>query len=149
VAVAGTCAGVDPGVVWVLYSLVGYPLLNDSSSARGLMRTVGAPGPRCRAGAGGLEGTASAAGRPPAATFGFETDWDEQLAPPRAGSGWRPRRWLLVHEYAMLSCIDRNRSELAGVANRRWWLVPAAAVTVPCVVTAEERERERRLQEHD
>jgi hypothetical protein len=31
------------------------------------------------------------------------------------------------------------------VANRRrWWLVPAAAVTVPCVVTAEERERERR-----
>ncbi|HBS56558.1 MAG TPA: dolichyl-phosphate-mannose--protein mannosyltransferase, partial [Stenotrophomonas sp.] len=29
-------------VVWVLYSLVGYPVLNDSSSARGLMRSVDA-----------------------------------------------------------------------------------------------------------
>jgi hypothetical protein len=29
-------------VAWVLYGLVGYPLLNDSSSARGLMRDVGA-----------------------------------------------------------------------------------------------------------
>ncbi|MBL2545097.1 dolichyl-phosphate-mannose--protein mannosyltransferase, partial [Klebsiella pneumoniae] len=69
------------------------------------------------------------------------TRW-QRLAPER--------RWLLVHEYAMLSCVDRSRSELAGVANRRrWWLVPATAVKVPCVVTAEERERERRLQEHD
>ncbi len=87
----------------------------------------------------------------PAATFGFESDWDEQLI---AATRWQrlapERRWLLVHEYAMLSCVDRSRSELAGVANRRrWWLVPAAAVKVPCVVTAAERERERRLQEHD
>ena len=126
-------------MVWVLYSTVGYPLLNDSSSARGLMRTVGTRLGRMPSLGWWLEGAASAAGRPPAATFGFESEWDEQLI---AATRWQrlapERRWLLVHEYAMLSCVDRSRSELAGVANRRrWWLVPATAVKVPCVVTAE------------
>lgn len=139
-------------MVWVLYSLVGYPLLNDSSSARGLMRTVGDRlGPDAELGLVAWKEQHLLLADRPAATFGFETDWDEQLI---AATRWQRlapgRRWLLVHEYAMLSCVDRNRSELAGVANRRrWWLVPAAAVKVPCVVTAEERERERRLQEHD
>ena len=36
---------------------------------------------------------------------------------------------LLVQEAAMLTCVDRARSERVGVSNRRgWWLVPAPAL---------------------
>lgn len=139
-------------VIWVLYGLVGYPLLNDSSSARGLMRGVGARlGPEAELGLVAWKEQNLLMADRPAATFGFQTPWDEQLV---AATHWQrlapAQRWLLVREDAMLSCVDRSRAELAGVANRRrWWLVPASAVEVPCVVTAEERERERRLQEHD
>ena len=136
-------------VVWVLYGLVGYPLLNDSSSARGLMERVGQ-----RIGADAELGLVAwkeqnllMADRP-AATFGFNVPWDEQLA---AAARWQrlapQRRWLLVHEGALLSCVDRDQAELAGISNRRrWWLVPAAAVQVPCVVNEDERERGRRSQ---
>ena len=87
----------------------------------------------------------------PAATFGFNEPWDAQLA---AAVEWQQlaprRRWLLVHEDALLPCIDRDRAELAGIANRRrWWLVPATAVQGRCVASAEERERERRLQREE
>ncbi|OBU68000.1 dolichyl-phosphate-mannose--protein mannosyltransferase [Stenotrophomonas maltophilia] len=139
-------------VIWVLYGLVAYPLLNDSSSARGLMRAVGARlGPEAELGLVAWKEQNLLMADRPAATFGFQTPWDEQLV---AATHWQrlapAQRWLLVREDAMLSCVDRSRAELAGVANRRrWWLVPASAVEVPCVVTAEERERERRLQEHD
>ncbi|TPD70323.1 glycosyltransferase family 39 protein [Stenotrophomonas maltophilia] len=138
--------------VWVLYSLIGYPLLNDSSSARGLMRHTGQ-----RIGADAELGLVAwkeqnllMADRP-AATFGFNEPWDAQLA---AAVEWQQlaprRRWLLVHEDALLPCIDRDRAELAGIANRRrWWLVPAAAVQGRCVASAEERERERRLQREE
>ncbi|MEG0185974.1 MAG: dolichyl-phosphate-mannose--protein mannosyltransferase, partial [Stenotrophomonas sp.] len=87
----------------------------------------------------------------PAATFGFNEPWDEQLA---AAVEWQQlapqRRWLLVHEDALLPCIDRSRAELAGIANRRrWWLVPAVAVQGVCVASAAERERERTLQREE
>jgi len=136
-------------VIWVLYSLVGYPLLNDSSSARGLMRDVGA-----RIGADAELGLVAwkeqnllMADRP-AATFGFNVPWHDQLV---AGTQWQQlapqRRWLLAHEDALLPCVDRSQAILAGVANRRrWWLVPAAAVHGPCVASDAELKRERRLQ---
>lgn len=136
-------------VVWLLYGLAGYPLLNDSSSARGLMRAVGA-----RIGSGAELGLVAwkeqnllMADRP-AATFGFKKHWDAQL---REGVDWLARapahRWLLVQEDALLACVDRGRSELAGIANRRrWWLVRADAVTGPCEPTAAERAREQALQ---
>ncbi|MGE6334038.1 ArnT family glycosyltransferase [Stenotrophomonas sp. NPDC077659] len=139
-------------VVWVLYSLVGYPVLNDSSSARGLMRSVGV-----RIGADAELGLVAwkeqnllMADRP-AATFGFNVPWHEQL---QAGVQWQrlapQRRWLLVQEDVLLGCVDRNAAVLAGIANRRrWWLVPAAAVHGPCVPSAAELKRERRLQRNE
>ena len=139
-------------VAWVLYSLVGYPVLNDSSSARGLMQSVDA-----RLGAAAELGLVAwkeqnllMAGRP-AATFGFNVPWHEQL---QAGVQWQqlspPRRWLLAHEDALLGCVDRGGAVLAGVANRRrWWLVPASAVHGPCVPSEAELKRERRLQRNE
>lgn len=139
-------------VVWVLYSLVGYPVLNDSSSARGLMRSVGA-----RIGADAELGLVAWKEQNllmvdrPAATFGFTVPWHEQL---QAGVRWQQlspqRRWLLAHEDALLGCVDRDGAVLAGVANRRrWWLVPAGAVHGPCVPTEAELKRERRLQRNE
>lgn len=146
-ALVSTLAG-----MWTVYSLIGYPLLNDSSSAHGLMRTVGARiGPDAELGLVAWKEQNLLLADRPASTFGFQTPWYAQLA---AATRWQrlvpERRWLLVNEHALLSCVDRSRAELAGVANRRrWWLVPAAAVSLPCVATPAERERERRLQEHD
>jgi len=139
-------------VVWVLYSLVGYPVLNDSSSARGLMRSVGT-----RIGADAELGLVAwkeqnllMADRP-VATFGFTVPWHEQL---QAGGQWQQlspqRRWLLVQEDTLLGCVDRDGAVLAGVANRRrWWLVPAGALHGPCVPTEAELKRERRLQRNE
>ncbi len=139
-------------VVWVLYSLVGYPVLNDSSSARGLMRSVDARlGTDAELGlVAWKEQNLLMAGRP-AATFGFNVPWHQQL---QDGVRWQQlspqRRWLLVQQDVLLGCVDRNGAVLAGVANRRrWWLVPASAVHGPCVPSEAELKRERRLQRNE
>ncbi len=144
-ALASTLAG-----FWVAYGLLGYPLLNDSGSAAGLMRSVGQ---RLDAGAElGLvawkEQNLLMADRP-AQDFGFKVPWDEQL---RRGVAWQAqapaRRWLLVQEPAMLDCVDRARAELAGISNRRrWWLVPAGAVNGPCVAGAAALDQQQREQQ--
>ena len=124
------------GGVWVLYGVVAYPLLNPSSSARGLMEAVDK-----RIGADAELGLVAwkeqnllMAVRP-AATFGFKTLWPEQLG---GGMRWQAeaphKRWLLVQEPALSQCVDRGKAEFAGVSNRRrWWLVPAAAADADCV----------------
>lgn len=136
-------------VIWLLYSLVGYPLLNASSSASGLMQAVGRRiGPSAELGLVAWKEQNLLMADRPAATFGFQKRWEAQL---REGVDWlaeAPRaRWLLVQEDALLGCVDRSRAELAGIANRRrWWLLQSDAVVGACVPTAEERARERRLQ---
>ncbi len=139
-------------VVWVLYSLVGCPVLNDSSSARGLMRAVDARlGTDAELGlVAWKEQNLLMAGRP-AATFGFNVPWHQQL---QDGVRWQQlspqRRWLLVQQDVLLGCVDRDGAVLAGVANRRrWWLVPASAVHGPCVPSEAELKRERRLQRNE
>ncbi len=136
-------------VVWVLYSLVGYPLLNDSSSARGLMQQVGTQiGADAELGLVAWKEQNLLMADRPAATFGFQKKWDAQL---REGVDWLAqapdRRWLLVQEDALLACVDRHRAEMAGIANRRrWWLVRAGALVGPCEPTAEELAREHAMQ---
>ena len=136
-------------VIWVLYSLVGYPHLNDSSSARGLMHRVGERiGVDAELGLVAWKEQNLLMADRPAATFGFQKKWDLQL---REGVAWQAQapatRWLLVQEDALLACVDRRRAELAGIANRRrWWLVRAEAVTAPCEATAEELVREHAMQ---
>ncbi|MBE2292177.1 MAG: glycosyltransferase family 39 protein [Xanthomonadales bacterium] len=138
VALLATLAG-----LWVVFGLVGYRLLNDSSSARGLMAEVGRRiGPEAGLGLVAWKEQNLLMADRPAADFGFKVPWDEQL---RRGVAWQaqaPGRWLLVEEDALEACLDRERIELAGVANRRrWWLVPPGAVAGECVATETERER--------
>ncbi len=129
--------------VWVAFSLVGYPILNDASSARGVMTAAGKRiGPDAELGLVAWKEQNLLMADRAAANFGFKVRWDEQL---RRGVAWQaqaPGRWLLVQESALAGCLDRERLELAGISNRRrWWLVPPGAVTGPCEPTREERVR--------
>ncbi len=127
---------------WVLFGLVGYPLLNASSSARGLMREVGQRiGPETELGLVAWKEQNLLMADRPAATFGFKRPDAEQLAQALAWQHAAPqRRWLLVQEPALSECIERARAQFVGRANRRaWWLVPAAAVVADCVPHATSR----------
>ncbi|MFD0738791.1 ArnT family glycosyltransferase [Lysobacter koreensis] len=116
--------------LWVLLGLVGMPLLNDSSSARGLMTDVGRRiGPDAELGLVAWREQNLLRADRPAATFGFKVPFDEQM---RRGLAWQAqqpaRRWLLVQEVVLAACVDRSRAVHLGHTNRRgWWLVPGEA----------------------
>ena len=117
--------------LWLLYSLVGAPLLNDGSSSRGLMRDVGAAiGPAAELGLVGWREQQLLMADRPAADFGFKRDVALQFADGVRWQRTRPRaRWLLVEEgQGLPACIDRARARDMDVANgRRWWLLDAEA----------------------
>ena len=117
--------------LWLLYSLVGAPLLNDGSSSRGLMRNVGAAiGPQAELGLVGWREQQLLMADRPAADFGFKRDVALQFAD---GVRWQRARaadrWLLVEEgQGLPACIDSARARDMDVANgRRWWLLDAEA----------------------
>ncbi|MBP8615802.1 MAG: dolichyl-phosphate-mannose--protein mannosyltransferase, partial [Thermomonas sp.] len=117
--------------LWVLYSLVAAPLLNDGSSSRGLMRQVGtAIGPTAQLGLVGWREQQLLMADRPAADFGFKRDPKAQFA----DALWWQRqaspvpRWLLVEGSVLPACVDTARARDMGNANRRrWWLLPGAA----------------------
>ena len=117
--------------LWVLYSLVGAPLLNDGSSSRGLMRNVGAAiGPDAELGLVGWREQQLLMADRPAADFGFKREPARQFADGVRWQHARPAsRWLLVEQGEGLpACIDPARARDMGVANgRRWWLLDAEA----------------------
>lgn len=121
--------------LWVLFGLVGYPVLNDASSARGLMQSVGRRiGPDAELGLVAWREQHLLMADRHATDFGFRNPWGLQL---QRGTAWLAqapaRRWLLVESRALQPCIDRARSVPAGRSNRRdWWLVPHAAVVARC-----------------
>ena len=125
-ALAWTLSG-----LWVGVSLIGYPLLNDASSARGLMQRTGARiGPDAELGLVAWKEQNLLMADRPARTFGFLRPVDEQLRDARAWQAQAPdTRWLQVEASALDDCIDRGRAINLGISNRRdWWLVPAAAM---------------------
>jgi 4-amino-4-deoxy-L-arabinose transferase-like glycosyltransferase len=129
--------------LWVAFSLVGYPVLNDASSARGVMADAGRRiGPDAELGLVAWKEQNLLMADREAANFGFNVPWEQQLQRGVAWQARAPGRWLLVQEAALEACLDRDKIELAGISNRRrWWLVPPGAVTGDCVATEEERAR--------
>ena len=116
--------------LWVLYSLVGAPLLNDGSSSRGLMREVGAAiGAQAELGLVGWREQQLLMADRPAVDFGFKRDPGLQFADALAWQrGNAAARWLLVEGSVMPACVDRARARDMGNANRRdWWLFRADA----------------------
>ncbi|RZA20412.1 MAG: glycosyltransferase family 39 protein [Lysobacteraceae bacterium] len=115
--------------LWLLYSLLGAPLLNDGSSSRGLMQRVGqAIGADAQLGLVGWREQQMLMADRPAADFGFKRDPRTQFADALEWQHAAPSRWLLVEGSALPTCVDRARARDMGNANRRsWWLLRADA----------------------
>jgi 4-amino-4-deoxy-L-arabinose transferase-like glycosyltransferase len=121
--------------MWLLWSFWAYPVLNDSSSAAGVMRKADA-----LVGAGGELGLVAwkeqnlLMAERRATEFGFVTPWHEQLSRAIRWQEEQPAsRWLFVLADAMAPCVAPERATFVGHANRReWWLFRADAVAPAC-----------------
>src|SRR5690606_39339951 len=120
--------------LWVVYGLVGYRLLTDSSSSAALMRDAGRRiGPDAQLGLVAWREQHQLMADRPAGTFGFKAEPAEQMRRALAWQRQAPAsRWLLVQDTGLLPCVDQSLSQHLGGANRReWWLLPGHA-TIGC-----------------
>jgi len=133
-AVAGGMAA-----LWLGWSIGIAPLLNDSSSAAGLMAQVRAHlGPDDTVGLVAWKEQNLLMLDRPAKDFGFTRPWTQQYTAATAWQAQDPaHRWLFVQEPAMGACVQRAQAIDLGHANRReWWLFKADAVIPGCVPDA-------------
>lgn len=126
-ALLGTLAA-----LWVITGLAVQPLLNDASSARGLMQRAAGymrPGDELALVAW-KEQNLLMADRP-ARTFGFRRDAAAQLRDALAWQRQAPAtRWIMLEDTALPACVDATRAIDVGHSNRReWWLLPAPAAS--------------------
>jgi len=121
---------------WLIWSLGVYPVLNDSSSARGVMRRTGELiGPDAELGLVAWKEQNLLMADRPATDFGFKQPMPDQY---RRAVDWQraapERRWVFALEKAIGDCVDRDKATFVGHANRRdWWLFRADAVRAECV----------------
>ncbi|MBU8976920.1 glycosyltransferase family 39 protein [Lysobacter sp. MMG2] len=120
--------------LWVAFGLMLTPLLNDSSSARGLMTEVGRRiGPDAELGLVAWREQNLLMADRPVAEFGFKVDFDEQM---QHGLRWQREapqsRWLLVQDVALAGCVDVARTQHLGNANRRGWTLVPGEAAVGC-----------------
>ena len=131
--VVGLLAGMT--CLWLLYSFAAYPLLNDASSAAGVMREARAiAGPQAQIGLVGEreENLFMAVG--PSQEFGFSEPLARQFDAAVAWQAKAPTtRWIFSIDDAMGTCIDRAKAHPLGHSNRRdWWMFRADAVVPGC-----------------
>jgi 4-amino-4-deoxy-L-arabinose transferase-like glycosyltransferase len=125
--------------LWLVWSFWSYPLLNDSSSAKGVMRKARElVGPDAEIGLVAWKEQNLLMADGPVRDFGFLNPWDKQLAEAMAWQAAEPaHRPIFILDEAMGACIDRAKATRVGHANRReWWLVPRAAIVDGCVPDA-------------
>lgn len=124
------------GLLWLAYGLGFMPALNPANSSRALMQEVGERiGPEAELALLGWREQQLLQADRPTTDFGFERPWAQQWPDAIAWLAADPaRRWLLVEDSALSRCVDRQRIELAGRANRRsWWLLRDGDVLADCV----------------
>ncbi|GAA0724202.1 glycosyltransferase family 39 protein [Dokdonella soli] len=124
------------GALWLIVSLWAYPLLNDSSSAAGIMRharEVAGPDTEIGLVAWKEQNLLMAVG--PVREFGFNLTWDKQYADAVRWQAEAPaRRRIFILEDAMGECVDKSKAIHVGHANRReWWMAGADALVRGCV----------------
>ena len=134
---AGTATVLATAILWAVYGVGLMPALDADSSARGIMREVGARiGPDAELGLLAWREQHLLQADRAAVDFGFKRAWHLQW---RQAAPWlleNPRRrWLFVLEEAIGPCVERDKAVRIGVSNRRtWWLVPGTAVIAGCTV---------------
>jgi 4-amino-4-deoxy-L-arabinose transferase-like glycosyltransferase len=123
-------------VLWLVWSLWAYPLLNDSSSAAGVMRHARElAGPDTEIGMVAWKEQNLLMAQGPVRDFGFTYAWESQYAEAVRWQAEAPaRRRIFILDQAMGDCVDRSKATRVGHANRReWWLFGADAVIRGCV----------------
>jgi hypothetical protein len=127
-------------VLWSLYGLWGYPLLNGDRSALDVMRKARAiAGPQAAIGLVAWKEQNLLMAQGPVAEFGFLKPWPQQFAD---AAGWiraaPSTRVIFSLQEAMGGCVDRTRATYVGHANRReWWLFRADALVPGCLPVTE------------
>lgn len=123
-------------VLWGLYGLWGYPMLNGDRSARDIMaRARAIAGPEATIGLLAWKEQNLLMAQGPVAEFGFLEPWPQQYGDAIAWLRQAPtQRWVFSLDEAMGSCVDRHRATYVGHANRReWWMFRIDAVRPGCV----------------
>jgi len=123
-------------VLWGLYGLWGYPMLNGDRSARDVMvRARAIAGPQDTIGLLAWKEQNLLMARGPVAEFGFLKPWPQQYAEAVAWLRQAPaQRWIFSLDTAMGNCVDRHRATYVGHANRReWWMFRLDAVLPGCI----------------
>jgi 4-amino-4-deoxy-L-arabinose transferase-like glycosyltransferase len=111
--------------LWLGYSLWTYPLLNDSTSAAGVMRRAGEMmGPDAELGLVAWSEQNLLHADRPARDFGFKRPWHLQLADAQRWQAQAPQqRWLFVQRAAFGACVIPEQAQRVGHANRREWML--------------------------
>lgn len=122
--------------IWMIWGFFGYPILNDASSAAGVMRRVNETiGADAELGMVAWKEQNLLMVDRPVTDFGFTVPWPEQFSAAVRWQAEAPaRRWIFALDKAMGHCVDRSKAISVGHANRRdWWLFRADAVIPGCV----------------
>lgn len=119
--------------MWMAWSLVACPLLNDERSAAGIMQRAGEViGPEAELGLVGWKEQNLLMADRPARDFGFKRPWADQFAAAVQWQAGAPAsRWLFAQAPAVGACVERTRAVDLGRANRRDWLLFRADAVVP------------------
>ncbi|WP_449423960.1 ArnT family glycosyltransferase [Rhodanobacter lindaniclasticus] len=123
------------GVLWIVYGVWGYPLLNGDRSARDVMVEARAiAGPQATIGLLAWKEQNLLMAQGPVTEFGFRKPWPQQYAEAVAWLQRDPaQRWIFSLDEAMGACVDRARAIHVGHANRReWWMFRQDAVIPGC-----------------
>jgi 4-amino-4-deoxy-L-arabinose transferase-like glycosyltransferase len=124
-------------ILWGLYGLWGYPMLNGDRSARDVMlRARAIAGPDATIGLLAWKEQNLLMAQGPVTEFGFLEPWPQQYADAIAWLQQDPaHRWIFSLDEAMGSCVDRHHATYVGHANRReWWMFKANAVVPGCTL---------------
>ena len=127
-------------VLWSVYGLWGYPMLNADRSALAVMtkaRAIAGPGATIGLVAWKEQNLLMAQG--PVDEFGFLKPWPRQFGDAVSWLQADPaHRWIFSLDAAMGRCVDKARAVYVGHANRRdWWMFRTDALVAGCMPQAQ------------
>ena len=123
-------------VLWSVYALGAYPLLNGDRSARDVMtRARVIAGVKAPIGLLAWKEQNLLMATGPVTEFGFLQPWPRQYEDATTWLRAEPGpRWVFSRDEAMGACVVRQRAHFVGHANRRnWWMFQLDAVIPGCV----------------